>query len=77
MLYAAANSESKVNPYPERLLVYHAPVLTTVWVGFGKALTVFVLAYGCLLVAPAIYYNPEYPAWMTPAGIAVHLSNFW
>ena len=54
--------------YPERLLVYHMGTLPTAFIGMGKAMTVWVFGVGCLVAAPAFYFDPNSTMWTVPLG---------
>ncbi|KAF2140941.1 uncharacterized protein K452DRAFT_359363 [Aplosporella prunicola CBS 121167] len=53
--------------YPERLLIYNAGAGRTAYIGFFKLVTIFIFAGGCLIVAPAVYYDPNSAPWKMPA----------
>ncbi|MCJ1471948.1 hypothetical protein MMC13_000590 [Lambiella insularis] len=53
--------------YPERLLIYHAGIGRTVFLGSTKITTLFLFAFSTLFIAPAYYFSPDEPNWAAVA----------
>lgn len=53
--------------YPERLQVFHAGTGQTMMVGMTKLTAILFFGWGVVGIAPAVYFNPDNPLWMTPA----------
>lgn len=53
--------------YPSRLLIYHAGVGRTVFLGVSNLTTILLFAFSAAVVAPTVYKNPDSPSWYTPA----------
>jgi len=56
--------------YPERLLIHHAGIGRTVFLGCTKITTLFLFTFSSLFIAPTYYYSPSGPDWAA-AAIAV------
>lgn len=56
--------------YPSSLLIYHAGTLQTATIGMIRISTIMFFAAGCLIGAPAIYFDPASPNWRVPLIIA-------
>lgn len=57
------------NQFPERLLIFHSPTPVTALTGMNKAMTIVLFGVGgCMVAGPNVYFNPDMPLWMTPAG---------
>ena len=55
--------------YPARLLIYHAGIGRTVFLGCTKITTLFLFAFSALVIAPRFYYAPDEPNWTAAAAI--------
>ena len=54
--------------FPERLLVYRAGTLRTVFVGCLKINTIFLFSFSCLVIAPSFYLSPDWSNWILLGG---------
>lgn len=59
---------STVNAWPESLNIFDYGPAGTALVGTGKVSTIGFFIFSCIAIAPAVYYNPDSPAWMVPVG---------
>lgn len=57
--------------YPKSLLVYHAGTVQTATVGMIRVSTIMAFAAGCLIGAPAVYFDPTSSNWLVPVTIAL------
>ncbi|MCJ1292472.1 hypothetical protein MMC34_004023 [Xylographa carneopallida] len=68
---ASAVRHSRKSGYPEHLLIYHAGIGRTVFLGCTKITTLFLFAFSSLFIAPTYYYAPSEPDWAAAASESI------
>lgn len=64
-----SNNANCSTGYPESLLIYHAGIGRTVFVGCLKLTTIILFVGSCVVIAPSYYRNDHEPNWMAVAGM--------